>query len=598
VGCLLNRPMAQQLQSHGRGDDTMLIHMTPKEVGGLQALAMAHGGSLTINPHTGLPEAGFLSKLLPMIIGMGLNFIVPGVGSAIGSALGGIGSAAGTGLLVGAGATAITGDLRKGLMAGLGAFGGASLAGGIQGAIGGAAAPTTAATAAPVAGNVAGNVAAPVVGNAAGAGSTSLGMDSLVRAGGAAARQAAAGAGSAGLNTLGSITQAGGAAARQALTAPLIAPLSIPSSVSAYAPSVAGNVVKKGLPGFFQGFTDTARGSMTGLAGKAAVPLAIMGSTQALSAFTPTPKKPKEPVNEYGYTGPYTAQREEISAPPGSGGPLAIFDPTKAYGSQRYFGGTSYADSSGKPYIPGMKTTPTAANATSSMAQPMGVMLPPPAMNQNINPGQLTPEQLAMLQQYGAPQGYADGGQVGDSTFTFPSQMSEQQPQMMPQPSSQLVQQQPQDQQPSPYMQQSSYGQSQQGNNPNGLGQISNLPGLARGGEVPLKQGSFVVDARTVSELGNGSSGAGQDILARLGGMAIRGPGDGVSDSIRANIGGMQQARVARDEVQFSPGAVQRLGKGSHSRGTKKLYALMNKAQTARKSAKRGQDTGLRRGVA
>jgi hypothetical protein len=576
--------MAEHVRSKGRGDDTMLVHMTPHEVGGLQALAMSHGGSLTINPDTGLPEAGWLGKLLPTLLGIGLNFILPGSGLAIK----GLSTAAQAGLMTGIGATAITGNLKQGLMAGLGAFGGASLAGGVQGAFGTAAKAGTSTV----------GTAAPVVGNAAGAGSTSLGMDSLVRAGGAAARQAAAGAGSAGLNTVGAITQAGGAAARQALTAPLIAPLSIPSSVSAYAPSVAGNVVKTGLPGFFQGFTDTAKGSATGILGKAAVPLAIMGSTQALSAFTPTPKKPKEPVNEYGYTGPYTAQREEISAPPGSGGPLAIFDPTKAYGSQRYFGGTSYADSSGKPYIPGMKTTPTAANATSSMAQPMGVMLPPPAMNQNINPGQLTPEQLAMLQQYGAPQGYADGGQVGDSTFTFPSQMSEQQPQMMPQPSSQLVQQQPQDQQPSPYMQQSSYGQSQQGNNPNGLGQISNLPGLARGGEVPLKQGSFVVDARTVSELGNGSSGAGQDILARLGGMAIRGPGDGVSDSIRANIGGMQQARVARDEVQFSPGAVQRLGKGSHSRGTKKLYALMNKAQTARKSAKRGQDTGLRRGVA
>ena len=582
--------MAEHVRSKGRGDDTMLVHMTPHEVGGLQALAMSHGGSLTINPETGLPEAGWLGKLLPTLLGIGLNFILPGSGLAIK----GLSTAAQAGLMTGIGATAITGNLKQGLMAGLGAFGGASLAGGVQGAFGTAAKAGTSTV----------GTAAPVVGNAAGAGSTSLGMDSLVRAGGAAARQAAAGAGSAGLNTVGAITQAGGAAARQALTAPLIAPLSIPSSVSAYAPSVAGNVVKTGLPGFFQGFTDTAKGSATGILGKAAVPLAIMGSTQALSAFTPTPKKPKEPVNEYGYTGPYTAQREEISAPPGSGGPLAIFDPTKAYGSQRYFGGTSYADSSGKPYIPGMKTTPTAANASSSMAQPMGVMLPPPAMNQNINPGQLTPEQLAMLQQYGAPQGYADGGQVGDSTFTFPSQMSEQQPQMMPQPSSQLVQQQPQDQQPSPYMQQSSYGQlssygqPQHGNNPNGLGQINNLPGLARGGGVPLKQGSFVVDARTVSELGNGSSGAGQDILARLGGMAIRGPGDGVSDSIRANIGGMQQARVARDEVQFNPGAVQRLGKGSHSRGTKKLYALMNKAQTARKSAKRGQDTGLRRGVA
>ena len=36
---------------------------------GLQSLALAHGGSLTINPDTGLPEAGFLKKLLPMLAG-------------------------------------------------------------------------------------------------------------------------------------------------------------------------------------------------------------------------------------------------------------------------------------------------------------------------------------------------------------------------------------------------------------------------------------------------------------------------------------------------------------------------------------------------
>ena len=59
---------AQQLQSYGRGDDSMLIHMTPDEVNSLQGLAMAHGGSLTINPETGLPEAGFLKKLLPLIV--------------------------------------------------------------------------------------------------------------------------------------------------------------------------------------------------------------------------------------------------------------------------------------------------------------------------------------------------------------------------------------------------------------------------------------------------------------------------------------------------------------------------------------------------
>jgi len=58
-------PIAQSVQSQGRGEDTQLVHMTPGEVQGLQALAKAHGGSLTINPETGLVEAGFLKSILP-----------------------------------------------------------------------------------------------------------------------------------------------------------------------------------------------------------------------------------------------------------------------------------------------------------------------------------------------------------------------------------------------------------------------------------------------------------------------------------------------------------------------------------------------------
>ena len=63
---------AQQLQGQGRGGDSMLVHMTPGEVRGLQSLAMAQGGSLTINPTTGLPEANILKRFLPMILGAGL----------------------------------------------------------------------------------------------------------------------------------------------------------------------------------------------------------------------------------------------------------------------------------------------------------------------------------------------------------------------------------------------------------------------------------------------------------------------------------------------------------------------------------------------
>jgi hypothetical protein len=78
---VMANPMAEQLQSFGRGDDSMLVHMTPNEVNSLQGLAMATGGSLTINPHTGLPEAGWLGKLLPTILGAALA--ATGVGAPL-----------------------------------------------------------------------------------------------------------------------------------------------------------------------------------------------------------------------------------------------------------------------------------------------------------------------------------------------------------------------------------------------------------------------------------------------------------------------------------------------------------------------------------
>jgi len=113
---------AQGLASFGRGPDSMLVHMAPGEVKSLQQLAMAHGGSLTINPETGLPEAGFLSSLLPMLIGGGLTI-------ASGGAL----SPVMAGLLTGGGVGLATGSLKKGLMAGFGAYGGAGLGSALAG---------------------------------------------------------------------------------------------------------------------------------------------------------------------------------------------------------------------------------------------------------------------------------------------------------------------------------------------------------------------------------------------------------------------------------------------------------------------------------
>ena len=122
--------IAGKVQGSGRGQDTQLVHMTPKEVEGLQALAQAHGGSLTINPTTGLPEAGFLSDILPTVVGAG-------VGVATGNPM--LGAAVGGGL----GMAMSGGNIQRGITSGMGAYGfgslGAGLAGTGAGALGSAA---------------------------------------------------------------------------------------------------------------------------------------------------------------------------------------------------------------------------------------------------------------------------------------------------------------------------------------------------------------------------------------------------------------------------------------------------------------------------
>ena len=135
--------LAKELEKKGRGKDRMLVHMTPREVSGLQAIAKAHGGSLSINPDTGLVEAGFLDNLLPSLLPM-----AAGAALTIGS--GGALSPLAAAMITGGGYGLATGSVEKGLMAGLGAFGGAGLAGSLAGT-GAAATLTEAQTAAQAA---------------------------------------------------------------------------------------------------------------------------------------------------------------------------------------------------------------------------------------------------------------------------------------------------------------------------------------------------------------------------------------------------------------------------------------------------------------
>lgn len=122
---------AQHLASQGRYGDSMLVHMSPQEVSGLQSLARNNGTTMTINPSTGLPEAFSLRNLLPMIAGFALG--PAGLGL----------SALQAGMITGGLGALATGSLGKGVLMGLGAAGGAGLAGSATNLAAPAAANTT-----------------------------------------------------------------------------------------------------------------------------------------------------------------------------------------------------------------------------------------------------------------------------------------------------------------------------------------------------------------------------------------------------------------------------------------------------------------------
>jgi len=93
---------------------------------------------------------------------------------------------------------------------------------------------------------------------------------------------------------------------------------------------------------------------------------------------------------------------------------------------------------------------------------------------------------------------------------------------------------------------------------------------FAEGGSAGLENGGFVVPADVVSALGNGSSSAGLEVLAKkLGAKPIHGPGDGMSDSIPTSIEGKRRAAVARDEAYVPRAQVKQAG------GADKLYKMM-----------------------
>jgi hypothetical protein len=90
---------------------------------------------------------------------------------------------------------------------------------------------------------------------------------------------------------------------------------------------------------------------------------------------------------------------------------------------------------------------------------------------------------------------------------------------------------------------------------------------------------------RRLGQVGGYAAGGGVSHLGDYsdGGRLLKGPGDGVSDSIPAVIGNRQPARLADGEFVVPARIVSELGNGSTEAGARKLYAMMDRVQKARR---------------
>lgn len=131
--------------------------------------------------------------------------------------------------------------------------------------------------------------------------------------------------------------------------------------------------------------------------------------------------------------------------------------------------------------------------------------------------------------------------------------------------------------------------------NPTGTtGGDSNIQKLVDAGladPMPKNFGPTGPMAEGIAAAAGGYMPGGIAMLA--GGRYLRGPGDGVSDSIPAKFERSgQPARLADGEFVIDARTVSEIGNGSSEAGARKLYAMMDRVHRARKTAKRGKPSG------
>ena len=584
--------IAKHVQSQGRGEDTVLVHMTPNEVGGLQALAKSQGGSLTRNPQTGLYEAGFLSSMLPMIAGAALTIASDGALAPWAA-----------GLMVGAGDYAITGSLQQGLMAGLGAWSGGSLGAGLAD-VGAAAIPTgdvtaaseanpanwgsedtvgkavledvpktsmaqnawtglqNVATSAPAAGSFIANNAMPLAGAVLPAVTGSLFKQNTV-------------------NPVTSVSTVNQPLARLSPDYKGTQPIPPPSPYQAKYPNYVQTPYNPatGLPApqspgtQYSSAVTAAEGGLMGIqkyaegggisqvnpaqtdfmAGGGMYPQSLQDHTQFA---TPSQMPASAALMNSDFdtkTNPLTG----VATGPGmaeggitrlaAGGNTAIYKPTYANYAQ-----TPYSPA---PTYGGIPTSTRAPMTTGTSPGTAGYAIDPLKMQgspaYNAQQAQQQAQQQSLMQQIMATgDGFAGGG------LTAFAQGS----------------------------------QKPVGNKDMAAIDEYTAQAQEEGGLASIKDAADKGDWNAMlalQKLGHKASGGGVSSLGSYsdGGHLLKGPGDGVSDSIPAQIGAHQPARLADGEFVVPARIVSELGNGSTDAGAKRLYAMMQRVQAKRKKS-------------
>jgi hypothetical protein len=101
------------------------------------------------------------------------------------------------------------------------------------------------------------------------------------------------------------------------------------------------------------------------------------------------------------------------------------------------------------------------------------------------------------------------------------------------------------------------------------------VAGVADTGVNPIT-GQMAFAGGGIADLGSYSDG----------GRMLKGPGDGMSDSIPATIANKRPARLANEEFVVPADVVSHLGNGSSDAGAKQLYAMMDRVRKARTGTK------------